>query len=173
MRSASSFARFSASSKSMMSPVSFFAPSLVVTFLAPRMLAFLGPAPVVLRSAAECVILLAAGLVSEGLARPEDDRDESLPLEPTESGEAVRPITGGVAVREIGGVGRLMAGLSQEEKKSSSGSPAGVELPWVSPSVITTSLGYLFSERGWLAYHTKDLEPEKRHTPPHPWQPAS
>jgi hypothetical protein len=63
-------------------------------------------------------------------------------------GEGVRPTTGGVAVRETGGVGRLMDGLSHEEKKSSSGSPAGVDVPSVGPllmtSVITTSSGYLF-----------------------------
>jgi hypothetical protein len=54
---------------------------------------------------------------------------------------------GGVAVRETGGVGLLIEGLSHEEKKSSSGSPAGVEDPSVDTllmtSVITTSLGYL------------------------------
>lgn len=45
----------------------------------------------------------------------------------------------------MGGVGFLIAGLSQDEKKSSSaGSPAGVDVPSVaSPSVITTSVGYL------------------------------
>ena len=60
------------------------------------------------------------------------------------SGEAVRPMMGGVEVREMGGVGFLMEGLSHEEKKSSSGSPAGV-LPAVasSPSLMTTSSGYL------------------------------
>lgn len=44
------------------------------------------------------------------------------------------------------GMGRLIEGLSQEEKKSSSGSPAGVEVPSaasVAASEITTSLGYL------------------------------
>jgi hypothetical protein len=60
-------------------------------------------------------------------------------------GDGVRPTTGGVAVRETGGVGRLIDGLSQDEKKSSSGSPEGVEDPSVGPllitSVITTSVG--------------------------------
>ncbi len=47
-------------------------------------------------------------------------------------------------MRDTGGVGFLMAGLSHEEKKSSSGSPAGVVEPSTSlPSLITTSLGYL------------------------------
>jgi hypothetical protein len=70
----------------------------------------------------------------------------SFPLLPAvRKGEGVRPTTGGVAVRDTGGVGLLIAGLSQEEKKSSSGSPAGVEVPLPSApaSVITTSVGYL------------------------------
>lgn len=58
-------------------------------------------------------------------------------------GDGVRPTTGGVAVRETGGVGFLMAGLSQEEKKSSSGSPAGVDAPSPASPSTTTSLGYL------------------------------
>jgi hypothetical protein len=64
------------------------------------------------------------------------------------NGEGVRPTTGGVPVREIGGVGFLIEGLSHEEKKSSAGSPAGVAVtPVSSPatSVITTSLGYLMA----------------------------
>lgn len=59
-------------------------------------------------------------------------------------GEGVRPpMTGGVEVRDIGGVGFLMAGLSHEEKKSSSGSPAGVLDSAPTPSLIMTSPGYL------------------------------
>lgn len=60
-------------------------------------------------------------------------------------GDGVLPTTGGVAVRETGGVGFLIAGLSHEEKKSSSGSPAGVFVPSPAsvPSVMTTSSGYL------------------------------
>lgn len=62
-------------------------------------------------------------------------------------GEAVRDTTGGVPVREGGLLGRLIVGLSHDEKKSSAGSPAGVELPSVelagATSVITTSSGYL------------------------------
>jgi hypothetical protein len=128
-----------------------------LVFLAPKTFAFRGPAPaaVPLRNAADDVILLAAGAAAVApstFTRGEDVRAIPLPL-PFElpalrNGEGVRPTTGGVAVREIGGVGRLMDGLSHEEKKSSSGSPAGVEVPSVGPllitSVITTSLGYLF-----------------------------
>lgn len=148
MRSASSLAFFSASSKSMASPVTFLAPSLVA-FLAPRTLALRGPpTAVVLRRAAEVVMRLAAGLVSaaSGFASGEADRAVSLPLAlaALRKGDGVRPTTGGVAVRETGGVGRLMEGLSQDEKKSSSGSPAGVEEPSPSAaSAITTSPGNL------------------------------
>ena len=45
------------------------------------------------------------------------------------NGDAVRLITGGVCVPEGGLLGRLMAGLSHDEKKSSAGSPAGVAVP--------------------------------------------
>lgn len=62
-------------------------------------------------------------------------------------GEAVRLALAGVPVREGGLLGRLMLGLSQEEKKSSSaGSPAGVTVPEPSASgasVMMTSSGYL------------------------------
>lgn len=61
-------------------------------------------------------------------------------------GEPVRLTTGGVPVRDGGLLGRLIEGLSHEEKKSSS-SPAGVaELSDGVPegiSVMTTSSGYL------------------------------
>lgn len=145
MRSASSLALFSASSKSMTSLVTFLAPSLVDTFFAPRTPAFFGPVPADLRSAAECVMRLAAGLesVDDCLERADVGREVSLPLPLPERGEAVRPMTGGVAVRETGGVGRLMAGLSHEEKKSSSGSAAAALASSVA-SVMTTSLGYLW-----------------------------
>jgi hypothetical protein len=147
MRSASSLAFFSASSKSMRSAVTFLAPSFGA-FLAPRTLAFRGPAEgTVFLSAAEVVMRLAAGLVSpSALARGEEVRAISFPLAPAlRKGDGVRPTTGGVAVREMGGVGFLMAGLSQEEKKSSSGSPAGVFEPSAAspPSVMTTSVGNL------------------------------
>ena len=59
-------------------------------------------------------------------------------------GDAVRLITGGVWVLDGGLLGRLIAGLSQEEKKSSLGS-AGTEVPSVGVeaaiSVTTTSSG--------------------------------
>lgn len=54
-------------------------------------------------------------------------------------GEAVRFRLAGVPVREGGLLGRLIAGLSQEEKKSSLGSPAGVLVPVPSLSSTTSS----------------------------------
>ena len=61
-------------------------------------------------------------------------------------GDAVRLITGGVCVLEGGLLGRLIDGLSHEEKKSSLGS-AGVEVPSVdvagTTSVTTTTFGKL------------------------------
>lgn len=141
MRSASSLAFLSASSKSIKSPVAFLTPNLVV-FLAPRTLALRGPVAV-LRRAAEVVMRL-AGLVSPEavLARGDEVRAISLPFPAFKKGEGVRPTTGGVPVRETGGVGFLMEGLSHEEKKSSSGSPAGVAAPSSAPS-MTTSPGNL------------------------------
>ncbi len=152
IRSASSLAFLSASSKSITSPVTFLAPSFVPTFFAPRTFAFLGPEPRPdFRRAAEVVTRLAGA--ATGFESPESDlergeaaRAASLPLPALRKGEGVRPTTGGVAVLEIGGVGRLMAGLSQEEKKSSWGSPAGVEAPSASESTMTTSLGNLIGQ---------------------------
>lgn len=149
MRSASSLAFFSAASKSMVSPVTFFAPSLAV-FFAPRTLALRGPEPPAapdLRRAAEVVMRLAAGFgaaPSSVLERGEAERATSLALSPgaLRNGEGVRPE--GVPEREMGGVGRLMAGLSHDEKKSSSGSPAGVAEPSSAPSLMTTSSGCLW-----------------------------
>ena len=73
-----------------------------------------------------------------GLAAP-------LVLPAVKKGEAVREPTGGVPVREGGLLGRFIVGLSHEEKKSSAGSPAGVEVPPEGvPStslVMTTSPG--------------------------------
>ena len=76
-----------------------------------------------------------------GLADP-------LPFAPVfRNGEAVRLMTGGVCVREGGLLGLLMEGLSQEEKKSSLGSPEGVDEPSLKVgdkmSAIITSSGYL------------------------------
>ena len=64
------------------------------------------------------------------------------------NGEAVRGALEGVPVLEGGLLGRLIVGLSQEEKKSSPlGSPTGVEVPSAAAvsesSVMTTSSGYL------------------------------
>lgn len=96
----------------------------------------------VFRRAAEVVMRL-AGFSAEGLARGDEARARALPSFPAlRKGEGVRPIAEGVPVREMGGVGRLIAGLSHEEKKSSSGSPAGVAAPSSAPST-TTSPGYL------------------------------
>lgn len=105
-----------------------------------------GPDPVVapFRSAADEVIRLAAGAAAPASGEAVRAMPFPFPFEfpALRNGEGVRPTTGGVAVREIGGVGFLIDGLSQDEKKSSSGSPAGVEVPSVGPlpmtSVITT-----------------------------------
>src|ERR1700761_4957992 len=77
---------------------------------------------------------------------------EPLALPADRKGEAVRETPGGVPVREGGLLGRLMVGLSQEEKKSSAGSPAGVDEPSAPgvesrSSVMTTSSGYLFHRK--------------------------
>jgi hypothetical protein len=104
--------------------------------------------------AEELVVRMAVGagrLFSvSGAASGEGDfeRVVEFPLELAErKGDAVRETTGGVPVREGGLLGRFIVGLSHEEKKSSVGSPAGVDEPsgglatWT--SVITTSSGYL------------------------------
>jgi len=114
------------------------------------MFAFRGPAGPFL-NAAECVMRLAVGAGLDSLsdfASGEVARAISFPLlfalPALRKGEGVRPTTGGVAVRETGGVGFLMAGLSQDEKKSSSPSPEGVDEPVSAmASVMTTSVGYL------------------------------
>lgn len=142
MRSASSLALFSAASKSIASALTFLAPSFVV-FFAPSTLAFLAPPAVpVLRRAADDVIRPVVGFAESPVScfeRGDAERLMSLPLPAFRNGEGVRPVTGGVAVRETGGVGRLIAGLSQEEKKSSSGSPAGVPTSASAPSITTSS----------------------------------
>lgn len=57
----------------------------------------------------------------------------------------MRDTSGGVLVRDGGLLGRFIVGLSHDEKKSSLGSPAGVEVPSAGAamrsSVITTSSG--------------------------------
>jgi hypothetical protein len=85
-----------------------------------------------------------AGVVgSDAPASGDLGRSVALPLVPgLRKGDPAR----GVPLREDGFEGRLMVGLSHDEKKSSS-SPAGVLLPSLAPasgaSVITTSSGYL------------------------------
>ena len=150
IRSASALAAFSAASKSISSPATFFAPSLV--FFAPRMFVRLPAVPVVpFRRAAVFVVRIAAGAgrgsCDSAVARGEGDFDRAAPLAvpAVRKGDAVRETTGGVPVREGGLLGRLMLGLSQEEKKSSAGSVAGVEDPSTGlvkgSSVTDTSFG--------------------------------
>lgn len=69
-------------------------------------------------------------------------------------GDDVRLTAGGVCVREGGLLGRLMEGLSQEEKKSSSAGgvsvpSAGVE---ITMSVTTTSSGYSLASATTLLF---------------------
>jgi hypothetical protein len=105
--------------------------------------------------AEELVVRIAVGagrlFSASTAARGEGDFDRvvEFPLVLAErKGEAVRETTGGVPVREGGLLGRLIVGLSHEEKKSSVGSPAGVEEPSpelaTATSVTTTSSGYLY-----------------------------
>lgn len=94
------------------------------------------PAPALVRSAEEVVVRDTGGVKPPEVSG-EEVRIVSLLAT---RGEDVRPITGGVAVRDGGGVGRLMEGLSHEEKKSSSAS-LGVEAS--SPPSTITSPGFL------------------------------
>ena len=174
IRSASSFAFFSAASKSMASPPPiFFAPNFCV-FLAPNTFAFRGPLviaafrideDVIVRDAAGPVVSLsvvASGVF--GLADP-------LPFAPAfRNGDAVRLMTGGVCVREGGLLGLLMEGLSHDEKKSSLGSPEGVDAPSLkvgeSISVITTSSGNLPHGQYSRSQNSRGiLTPERRRLP--------
>lgn len=102
--------------------------------------------------AEEEIVRGAAGAVCEGSdsdpTRGDFGRAAPLLLAPgLRNGDAVRLTTGGVWVLEGGLLGRFIDGLSQDEKKSSLGSPEGVAVP--SPdgaatmSVMTTSPGYL------------------------------
>jgi hypothetical protein len=106
-----------------------------------------GAAPVVVFRTAGFAGMAAGveGLESEGAERGDFGRDVPLPL-PLESGLRKGDAERGVPVREGGLEGRLMVGLSQDEKKSSSLS-AGVLVPSEpvesGTSVITTSSGYL------------------------------
>ncbi|KAL3706826.1 hypothetical protein TMatcc_007839 [Talaromyces marneffei ATCC 18224] len=150
MRSASSFALRSASSKSIASVLTtFFAPSFWV-FLELSILPFLAPAPVGPFLTTFPVRTATGGgddVSSFSLAERGDLDLAPFPLAPAfKNGEAVRLAFDGVPTRDGGLLGRLMAGLSQEEKKSSSGSPAGVAAPSLgvpATSVTTTSPGNL------------------------------
>lgn len=129
-------------------PPTFLAPSLGV-FLAPKTLPFFAVAvDEVFRTAVPDLIAVGAGeVLSLSLSdRGDFDREPLVPA--FRKGDPVRLTTGGVPVREGGLLGRLMDGLSQEEKKSSSVS-AGVLEPSGVPagtSVMTTSSGYLKGE---------------------------
>jgi len=90
----------------------------------------------------------AEGSAEDERLRGDFERVLPLPFVPAlRNGEAVRLAPTGVPVREGGLLGRLIAGLSQEEKKSSDGSPAGVFVPSgetsSAMSVIVTSSGKL------------------------------
>lgn len=105
--------------------------------------------PVVLRIAEEDVVRELGGASEDSLATRGDLGLAGLfPLVPgLRNGDAVRLITGGVWVLDGGLLGRLIEGLSHDEKKSSLGSPEGVAVPSVDAvetmSVMTTSSGYL------------------------------
>lgn len=150
MRSASSFALRSISSKSSASPpaTTFFAPRPF--FFAPRMLALGRAVVAVLLRTADAGTARGAAVDSVPAESGDFERVVPLPLEEAlRKGEAVRLPEAGVPVRDGGLLGRLMVGLSQDEKKSSS-SAAGVLEPEVSgsgTSVMTTSSGYLTSQR--------------------------
>lgn len=81
---------------------------------------------VVLRRAAVEVVRAVVGGAGSAAVRGDFDRAGPLPLAPRK-GDAVLLIPG-VPTREGGLLGLLIAGLSQDEKKSS-GSPAGVLVP--------------------------------------------
>lgn len=121
IRSASSLAAFSASSKEIVSAI--FLTASFCGFLAPSTPVLLAAvAPVVFdedRNAAEDVVLGAAAVSTDKFERLEF---ADLPLFVATApfaGLGVLPRTGGVAVREGGGVGLWTMGLSQDSKKSS------------------------------------------------------
>jgi len=108
---------------------------------------FFGPVVVaVLRMAEDATARGAAGSPESAADRGDLDRAVPLPLAAFKKGEAER-LMPGVDDREGGLLGRLMVGLSHDEKKSSSPSPAGVLEPLAAASsavsVTTTSSGYL------------------------------
>lgn len=105
----------------------------------------------VLRTAAEGIARDAVGADFEGslpaLARGDFGLSGPLPFVPgLRNGEAVLLTAGGVCVLEGGLLGLLIAGLSQEEKKSSLSE--GVAVPSAAATAATTSVmttvsGYL------------------------------
>lgn len=135
-RSASSFALRSAASKSNAPASTFFAPSLV--FFAPRMLFFAPVALAGFRAAAGMAREVVASAVA---ARGEGERVVPFPFAfAFKNGDAV--LVGpaaGVPVRDGGLLGRLMDGLSHDEKKSSSSPAPGVFDPLSPPSLATSS----------------------------------
>lgn len=121
MRSASSLAFRSASSKSMSLGATFLAPSFG-TFLAPSTLPFFA-APVVAVFRVEFArMAVGAGdaFFSSDAESGDFERDPFAFAPALRNGELVRLTTGGVPVREGGLLGRLIEGLSHDEKKSSS-----------------------------------------------------
>jgi len=88
--------------------------------------------------------------VDESL-RGDFDRGGPLPFAPAlRKGEAVRLAFAGVPVREGGLLGRLIAGLSHEEKKSSEGSPAGVFAP---SGELSSAMSATDTSSGNLEFH--------------------
>ena len=133
-------------------PPTFLAPSFCV-FFAPSTFALRAapPAVAVLRNAADELVRDADGAAS-AYTTIAGDLERGSPGGLLRKGEAVRlPPTGGVCVRLGGLLGRLIAGLSQEEKKSSPDSLLGVLAPSAKvgerTSVITTSSGNLAPRR--------------------------
>jgi hypothetical protein len=139
-----------------MSPeTTFLAPSFCV-FFEPRILAFLAPVVV------GAFRTTGPGRTAEGGGEAESlsgsasgDFGLDVPLLPfapgLRNGDAVLLPAAGVPARDGGLLGRLIEGLSQDEKKSSSGSAEGVEESsgvGTAMSVITTSFGYL--QVAWL-----------------------
>lgn len=159
-RSASSRAFLSASSKSSRALLStFFAPKPF--FFAPRIFAFgllAPPAEPVLRIADDDIARLAGRAAgSEGVSaftsgdfgRVAAPLPLPLPLPfALRKGEAVRFTPAGVPARDGGLLGRLRAGLSQEVKKSSSVSPAGVLVPV--PLLLASAMSSTVTSSGYL-----------------------
>jgi len=155
MRSSSSRAFRSASSKSIGAADSiFFAPRPF--FFAPSTLVFRGCVVAVLRIAEDGIARAVAAFASafagvDESLRGDFDRGGPLPFAPAlRKGEAVRLAFAGVPVREGGLLGRLIAGLSHEEKKSSEGSPAGVFAP---SGELSSAMSATDTSSGNLEFH--------------------